>query len=140
LAGTVSLGQPFGHDGVVDGRAGVVAAFNDCVNRRDLAGLTALMTEEHTFTDLAGAVVAGLPACREAWRGFFAAFPDYRNVFAEVTVRGDVLVVIGHSVCSVTELAGPALWSVVVDGDRVAAWRVYDDTPANRRALGLTAA
>jgi ketosteroid isomerase-like protein len=122
------------------GRADVVAAFNDCVNRRDLAGLTALMTDGHTFTDAEGAVVAGLPACRDAWRGFFAAFPDYRNVFSEVTVQGDVVVVVGHSVCSVAALAGPALWSVVVAGDRVAAWRVYDDTPANRRALGLSQA
>lgn len=45
----------------------------------------------------------------DAWKGFFAQFPDYRNVFGTVEVR---------------------------DG-RVAEWCVHDDTPATRERLGI---
>jgi len=107
--------------------ARVVVAFNDAINRRDLAALSALMTDGHRFIDSAGSVVDGKPACVEAWRGFFSAFPDYRNVFDDV--RADdagVVEVRGRSECSTEELAGPAEWRVVVRGGLVEEWRVSD--------------
>ncbi len=78
----------------------VVAAFNDRINARDLDGLTALMTDDHTFVDDAGAAISGRQACAEAWAGFFAAFPDYRNVFETMTAEGETVRVTGHSVCA----------------------------------------
>jgi ketosteroid isomerase-like protein len=64
--------------------ATVALLFNDCITARDLDALCALMTDDHTFIDTTGQTTAGREACRAAWRGFFAAFPD---------------------------LAGPALWT-----------------------------
>ena len=61
----------------------VVIAFNDAINTHDVDRLAALMTDDHRFIDSAGQVVDGKQACVEAWRGFFAAFPDYRNHFAD---------------------------------------------------------
>ena len=96
------------------------------------------MTDDHTFIDSAGAVLSGRDAVLEAWRGFFEAFPGYRNVWAELTSRGDVLTATGRSVCAnEPRLDGPAIWKATVRGDRVAEWRVYEDTPENRTALGL---
>jgi ketosteroid isomerase-like protein len=104
-----------------------VDRFNDCINRRDLDGLVALMTPDHTFIDSAGGAIAGRDACRDAWTGFFAAFPDYRNVFESYDVRGDVVTVRGRSECSEPALRGPARWTVVVRGDAIARWEVADD-------------
>jgi ketosteroid isomerase-like protein len=105
----------------------VVSAFNDAINAGDLDALTALMTDDHRFVDPAGAAVDGRPACAEAWRGFFAAFPDYRNVFTEVTSDGAGEVqVLGHSTCSVPELSGPARWRALVTDGRVALWQVSE--------------
>ena len=87
----------------------MVVTFNDRINARDLASRTALMTEDHTFEDPAGAVVRGRAACTGAWQGFFAAFPDYRNVFVAVVADGDTVTVTGHSTCSEPALAGPAV-------------------------------
>jgi ketosteroid isomerase-like protein len=53
----------------------VAVRFNECINRRDLGGLAELMTEDHAFTDTVGEIVAGKPACLDAWRGFFEQFP-----------------------------------------------------------------
>lgn len=105
----------------------VVTAFNERINARDLDGLAALMTDDHTFVDAAGAAVAGKPACVEAWRGFFDAFPDYRNVFASVVADGDTVTALGHSDCSVPALDGPARWTATVRDGKVSRWQVDED-------------
>ena len=115
----------------------MAAAFNDAVNRGDLEGLARLMTDDHTLVDTAGDVVSGKPACLEAWRGFLASFPGYRNVFASLVTRGDVVTIAGRSECAEPSLAGPALWTATVRGGRVAQWRVHDDTPETRQRLSL---
>jgi hypothetical protein len=71
------------------------------------------------------------------WRGFFAAFPDYRNIFDQLEVEGDRVIVVGRSTCSDGRLDGPALWTAKVRDGRLAEWRVYSDTPTNRHTLGV---
>ena len=105
----------------------VVQAFNDAVNRGDLDALAALMSDDHRFVDAAGSVVDGKAACVAAWRGLFAAFPDYRNRFAAVTAIDDTRVSVeGRSDCSSPELTGPARWFVQVRDGLVTEWRVED--------------
>jgi ketosteroid isomerase-like protein len=111
------------------------ASFNDCINRRDIDGLSLLMTEDHVFVDTAASAISGKARSLEAWRGSFAAFPDYRNVFERVLVAGSRAVIVGHSTCADARLAGPALWTARLEGGRIAEWRVYEDTPANRALL-----
>lgn len=115
----------------------VVRRFNTAINDRDPDRLASLMADDHTFTDAAGGTAHGKQACVRAWRGFFAAFPDYRNTFTGLIARDDVVAVSGHSACARPELAGPALWSARVTGSLVAEWRVHEDTPAARHELGL---
>jgi ketosteroid isomerase-like protein len=67
----------------------IVRAFNNCINRRDLDGLAALMTDDHRLIDPTGNTVSGRQACLKAWDGFFLAFPDYRNNFDQIFARGD---------------------------------------------------
>jgi ketosteroid isomerase-like protein len=113
-------------------------AFNHAITRGDVEALKGLMTDDHTFIDSAGTVLSGRDGVLEAWRGFFEAFPGYRNVWEEPAERGDVLIATGHPVCAnEPRLDGPAIWKATVRGDRVAEWRVYEDTPENRTALGL---
>ena len=104
----------------------VAAAFNDRINARDLDGLTALMTDDHTFVDPAGHTITHRSACAEAWRGFFDAFPDYRNVFGSVTADGDTVTIVGQSECSDPRLAGPARWIATIRDGKVARWQVND--------------
>jgi ketosteroid isomerase-like protein len=115
----------------------VAARFNACINDRDLAGLAKLMPDDHTFIDSAEVVTMGKPACLDAWRGFFEVFPDYRNVFSTLSARGNVVTIVGHSLCAEPSLAGPALWTATVRDGKVAEWRVFEDTPQARRLLKL---
>ncbi|MFD9332564.1 nuclear transport factor 2 family protein [Streptomyces sp. NPDC060065] len=115
----------------------VAIRFNDSINGRDTDGLASLMSDDHTFVDSQGAVVSGKRGCLDAWRGFFESFPDYRNVFASLAARDDVVTAVGHSVCSEPSLAGPALWTARIRNDKVVEWRVYADTPEVREQLGV---
>lgn len=115
----------------------VVLAFNDAINRRDLPGLEHLMADDHRFIDSAGGTVAGRPACLDAWRGFFASFPDYRNVFDSVrSVGAGVVEVTGRSECSEPVLAGPARWRATVADGLVVEWHVFDDADTGGQPRG----
>jgi ketosteroid isomerase-like protein len=103
----------------------VVLRFNEAINARDLAALEPLMTEDHRFIDSAGTTVHGKGACIEAWRGLFAAFPDYHNEFSYVEARDDLVTVRGRSRCSNASLNGPARWTILVREGRVSEWRVH---------------
>ena len=120
----------------MDPRA-LIVKFNEHISNRDLDGLSALMADDHTFIDKGGHAISGKSKCLEAWRGFFASFPDYRNVFHSLAVEDNRVVIVGRSSCSDIRLDGPALWVASTGDDRLAEWRVYEDTPANRRTLGI---
>lgn len=115
----------------------VAARFNDCINRGDVEGLALLMSDDHTFIDVAMNSVSGKPACLEAWRGFFDSFPDYCNIFTSFATNNDVVAIVGHSECADPGLAGPALWTATIRGETVTEWRVHADTPETRAKLGV---
>lgn len=115
----------------------IVAAFHACVNGRDIDGIAALMANDYTFIDAAGTIERGRSAGIAAWTRFFEGFPDYRNIVDTTVVQADRVVMSGHSVCSVAALRGRALWSARVRDGTVVEWRVDDDTPENRRQLGV---
>jgi ketosteroid isomerase-like protein len=115
----------------------VAVGFNDCINSRDVGGLARLMSDDHRFVDSEGEVISGKDACLDAWRGFFEAFPDYRNVFDSMTARDDLVTIVGHSECAEPTLAGPAMWTALIRGETVVEWRVYEDTPDVRKQLGV---
>jgi len=99
--------------------------FNEKINLRDLDGLVALMTKDHTFIDSGGGITKGRDAMKEGWKKFFEEYPDYRNIFTSVTVQNDVVVMVGYSKCSFKPLDGPNIWTAKVRDGRVSEWRVY---------------
>ena len=113
----------------------IVAAFSDAINSRDLGKLALFISEDHTFIDSAGGKVMGRRDCVLAWEGFFKQFPDYKNMFEHMEIRGDVVITFGHSRCSDQRLNGPALWTAIIKNNLIQEWRVYDDTPENRKLL-----
>jgi ketosteroid isomerase-like protein len=118
----------------------IVLQFNDGINDRDVERLARLMSVDHTFVDTEGGVVSGKEDCLRAWQSFFDHFADYRNVFNGLQKNGDTVIAWGNSVCSNKQLDGPALWTARVRNGALAEWCVYEDTPANRRMLGISLA
>jgi ketosteroid isomerase-like protein len=115
-----------------------VIAFNEAINRRDLVSLGRLMTDGHAFVDSDGNVLAGKAEVLNAWKGFFMAFPDYRNEWSKVIPAGATVIAVGRSFCSTEPaLAGPAIWRARTAGDKLSEWCVFDDTPISRGQLGI---
>lgn len=116
----------------------VMVQFNECINDQDIDRLASLMTDDHEFVDTEGGIVRGKAQCLEAWQGFFAHFPDYRNIFESVQTRDDMSIALGYSRCSDTRLDGPAIWTANARNGTIAEWRVYEDTSENRRLLSIS--
>jgi len=124
----------------------IASEFVDCINRHDVAGLAALMTEDHHFVDGLGLEVRGRERMAEGWRGYFAWFPDYsikvdhtssdRNVVALLGTAQGTYCVNG---CTPAENHRqiPAAWKAVIRNERVAEWRVYADNEPVWKIMGV---
>ena len=118
----------------------IALLFNECINNQDLDGLYSLMTEDHACIIKDEEPRNGKAMMKKVWSDFFCLFPDYRNHFPRVESRDNLVIIAGFSTCSNEPmLNGPALWTAKVENDRVAEWRVYDDTDENRKLLKITA-
>lgn len=114
----------------------VALRFNEKINARNLEGLYNLMTEDHIFIDSENDVDEGKAVMTERWRNF-ASFPDYRNIFTQVIVRENRVIMVGYSTCSYGPLDGPAIWTANVRNGLISEWRIYKDTEKNRENLSL---
>jgi ketosteroid isomerase-like protein len=103
----------------------IALKFNEKINQRDLEGLAKLMTDDHTFIDNSGEITEGKRVMKDGWKKFFEKYPDYRNVFTSVTIKDNVVVMIGYSTCSYKPLDGPNIWTAKVRDGRISEWRVY---------------
>jgi ketosteroid isomerase-like protein len=133
------MAAPGGNTDRASRRAAI--AFNEAINRRDLDTLRQLMTDDHAFIDSEGTVLAGKTEVLNAWEGFFAAFPDYRNDWSKVMTSEASVVAIGRSFCTTEPaLAGPAIWTARTAGGKLSEWCVLEDTPVSRSRLGIVEA
>ena len=103
----------------------IALKFNEKINLQDLEGLAELMTEDHTFIDNSGGITKGKEVMKEAWRQFFKKYPDYRNIFSNVVVQDNVVVMVGYSKCSYKPLDEPSIWTAKVHQGLVLEWRVH---------------
>ena len=115
----------------------IALRFNEAINTRNLTRLGELMTEDHTFIDIPGEIYKGRERMLSGWFEFFSNYPDYRNNFTHITMRGSLVVMVGFSECSYAPLNGPAIWTAKIRNGKVAEWRVYEDTQQTRKKLGI---
>ena len=75
----------------------IVRQFNDCINNKDLVGLTKLMTDDHTFIDRDGTETKTKKVMTQNWRKFFDMVPDYKNTFTKIESTNDMVIIIGYA-------------------------------------------
>jgi len=126
--------------------ADVALAFVDRINRHDVPGLAALMTEDHRFVDGLGQEVRGREQMEKGWLGYLAWFPDYSIKVDDALSHGNVVALFGTaqgtyavqgqlSVEAHWEI--PAAWKAVVRDGRVSEWRVYADNEPVWKIMGI---
>lgn len=124
----------------------IALAFVNRINRHDVAGLAALMTEDHRFVDALGQEVRGREPMEKGWLGYFAWFPDYSIKVDDALSDGNVVALFGtaQGTYSANKSAPgeshweiPAAWKAVILDGRVAEWRVYADNGPVWKVMGV---
>jgi ketosteroid isomerase-like protein len=121
----------------------VALGFVDRINRGDVDGLAALMTEDHELRNFDEPPQHGRESVADAWRGYARSFPRYRIVTRQIAVNGHDVAILGHTTGSHLGLRDDEearltlIWVARVDGGRVASWTLIEDTPRNRAAHNL---
>lgn len=121
----------------------IAHAFVRAINRQDADALAELMTEEHRFIDSLGNAVEGREKMRTGWVKYFKMVPDYTVAIEETLCDGPVVVMLGVAQGTYApdgKLAAENRWSTptafraLVEGGKVAEWRVYcDNEPIRQR-------
>jgi predicted SnoaL-like aldol condensation-catalyzing enzyme len=111
--------------------------FNECINNRDLAGLTLLMTDDHAFIDREGVVSQPKAAMVQGWKRFFEMFPEYKNTFNRIESKDNLVTILGYAYWSESRPYDPAIWTATIVDDLVQVWRIYSDTESNRKKFNL---
>lgn len=121
----------------------VAIRFIDCINRGDLVGLTALMTDDHRLEVFDEPPVSGRDANRVAWRGYIEAFPNYVIHPILISQTGNVVAVLGSTTGSHLGLPDDEerrrtlIWLAHVRDDLVERWMLVGDSPENRASFQL---
>ncbi|NPD88411.1 MAG: nuclear transport factor 2 family protein [Asgard group archaeon] len=115
----------------------IALLYNEQINARSVDGCAKLMTEDHVFIDILGKVHNGKEHMLQCWEEFFDEYPDYQNVFTRVENQENFVILLGYSTCSHDPLDGPAVWTAKIRDNLIAEWRIYEDTPENRKMPGV---
>ena len=115
----------------------IVRQFNECINNKDLVGLTKLMTDDHTFIDRDGTETKTKKVMTQNWGKFFAMFPDYKNTFTRIESTQDMVTIIGYAFWSNGQPRDHVIWTAKISNDLIKEWRIYEDTEQTRHILHL---
>jgi ketosteroid isomerase-like protein len=124
----------------------VALGFVDRINRHDLGGLVALMTDDHRFVDGLGQEVRGREHMEKGWLGYFAWFPDYTIKVDDAMSNGNVVAMFGSAQGTYAGKANlgaeahweiPAAWKAVVRDESVSEWQVYADNEPVWKVMGV---
>jgi SnoaL-like domain len=121
----------------------VVVSFIDCVNKGDLAGLSALMSDDHQLVVLDEAPLVGRAANSNAWEGYFRSFPRYVIYPRYLTARDAEVAVVGTTTGSHLglpdheEMNLSVLWLAAARDGVLTDWQIAVDTSSQRAAFGI---
>jgi ketosteroid isomerase-like protein len=121
----------------------VAVGFVYCVNRQDADGLALLMAEDHSLEVFDEDPLVGRGANVEAWRGYFASFPDYVIHPHRLAESGRTVAILGHTTGShlglpdAEEQATTLIWLATVVRGVVTRWKLVEDTTVERQEWGL---
>ena len=122
-----------------------VVSFIDCINRADLDGLGALMSDDHRLVVLDEPPVVGRDANLDARDGYFSSFPEYVIYPHDMSAIGSRVAVVGATTGShlglsdEDELELSVLWLADVHRGVLSLCQVAEDTPDARRRHGVLA-
>jgi cytochrome c len=123
--------------------AAVALGFVDRINRGDVEGLVAMMSEGHRLEIFDEKPVIGREANMSAWRSYMTAFPRYIIYPRRISTMDNVVGILGHTTGSHLGLPDSEeqelllIWLAYVKDGAVERWCLIEDTPVNRERFRL---
>jgi 3-methyladenine DNA glycosylase AlkD len=120
-------------------------SFVECINNGDSQSLVEMMTHDHIFIDLAGDELVGQEVMRAAWASYFGLAPQYKIYVSRIYHDEDRVLLLGRTTGShldqpdEIEIQGTLIWEAEIRDGLVARWQLHEDTPQNRKRLGMHA-
>jgi ketosteroid isomerase-like protein len=114
----------------------IATAFVEKINAHDVAGLCALMNDNHLFIDSLNTRVRGRENMRKAWQAYFHMVPDFAIEIVHLMVTGSTVGLFGTSRGTFSpdgtlqdrnRWEMPSAWRALVRDGLVAEWQVYAD-------------
>ena len=121
----------------------VVVSFIDGINSGDVDGLGRLMAEDHQLVVFQESPLTGREANVAGWRQYVDTFPEYTIHPHRIVGHAGRVAVLGHTTGSHLGLADEEeslltlIWMAELADGEVLSWRLVEDSPEWRRALGL---
>lgn len=124
----------------------VARSFVEKINAHDVAGIVALMTEDHVFVDSLGNRTTR-PGIEVGWGEYFTMVPDYWIRVEREVVDGEAVILFGVAGGTYVPSGGsmkqenawetPAVWKAVIHGKKVSEWRIWaDNEPVREKMRG----
>ena len=122
----------------------VALEFVKRINTRNVDKLCELMAEDHVFIDALGEHFQGRETMRASWNGYYEWFPDYTITLTDVFQQEYVIGLFGSAsgtfavegeLHAENHWAVPAAWKAIIQGEKVAEWRVYADNEPVRKIM-----
>ena len=115
----------------------IVNQFNNCINNKDLIGLSDLMTDDHIFIDRDRTVTKTKEVMTQNWRKFFEMVPNYKNTFTRIESYQNNVTIVGYAFWSDDQPLDSVIWTAKISNNLIQEWRIYKDTEQSRRVLNL---
>ena len=122
----------------------VINKFVEAINNHDIEAIHQHMAEDHRFIDSMGRTVAGRDEMKKSWIAFFKIVPDYKITISEVFSSDNKLVLLGNASGTYStdgnlkpenQWKTQAAWRAVVEGGKIAEWKVFGDNEAIRKVI-----
>jgi ketosteroid isomerase-like protein len=112
-----------------------IESFVHQINLQYVEGIYSLMTDDHVFIDNIGNKFEGKEMMREAWKGYFSMFPDYKITVTESMEDGNDMLLCGIAEGTYknhkekdAHFKIPAAWKAIVENGKIKLWQVFADT------------
>jgi len=124
--------------------ASVAKAFVRAINRHDVDGMAALMTDQHRFTDSLGNAVRGRQNIQGGWAAYFLMVPDYAIAVEETYGDGPAIVMLGVAEGTYApdgklkpenRWKTPAAFRALIEDGKISEWQVFADNEPIRARM-----
>jgi len=114
----------------------ILLDFVDAINRADVDRMADLMADDPVFVDSRDNRTTGKENMKQAWKGYFNLFPDYKIEITGMLQKKSLFYLVGYAGGTYMNMINenntnywriPTAWTAIIKKNKVQYWQVYAD-------------